>query len=133
MSMSAFEKNLVLVIEDDVAIRETFAEILELEGLRVVQVENGLAAVRALEGGLRPSLILLDLMMPVMDGFAFRAEQLKNPAWSTIPVLVLSADVRMKEKLDSFKGVAYLRKPPDIDVLISKVHEHRRHDLPAST
>ena len=121
---STGRKKTLLIVEDDIAIRETFIEILESEGYSVVSAENGLEAVGVLQRGLKPSLILLDLMMPVMDGFSFRTRQMENSDWAGFPVMVLSAEVRMKDTLDFFKGSAYLQKPPDIDQLIQMVGEN---------
>jgi len=89
-----------------------------------VEAGHGQEAVAHLEAGLRPDLILLDLMMPVMDGFAFRREQLKNEVWALIPVVILSADGHVKEKLEKIGGAAYLRKPPDLDDFLRTVATH---------
>ena len=106
---------LILVVEDDLAIRESVAEILEEEGHSVVMAEHGQGAISKLQAMVNlPDLILLDLMMPVKDGLQFRAEQ--RPAH--IPVVVMSADPRLKE-LDHLLGAkAYLRKPFDMRKLI---------------
>jgi len=87
---------LVLVIEDDEATREAVTLLLTSEGCDVLTAANGRAALEVLRNGARPDLIVLDLMMPVMDGWQFRAEQKRDPALSKIPVLVISAagDVR---------------------------------------
>lgn len=81
----------ILVVDDDIDLRETLISVLEESGYDVVGAENGVAALSALRTGPRPSLVLLDLMMPVMDGPTFRLEQLKDPAIADIPVVVISA------------------------------------------
>jgi CheY-like chemotaxis protein len=98
----------VLLLEDDYDLRDAMTDVLELGGYRTVAVFNGLEALEWLaDADHRPSLILLDLMMPVMDGWQFREEQLKNPALASIPVAVLSArgDTAMGD------GVGCLKKP----------------------
>jgi CheY-like chemotaxis protein len=81
----------VLVVDDDQAIRETLCELLADDGYRAVGAANGREALELLRSGERPSIILLDLMMPVMDGFAFRTAQLADPALRAIPVAVITA------------------------------------------
>lgn len=80
----------VLVVEDDASTRELLRRQLESEGWQVSEAENGRAALSALEQQ-RPSLILLDLMMPVMDGCQFAAELRKHDEWNDIPVVVITA------------------------------------------
>jgi len=80
----------VLVVEDDIATRELLRRQLEAEGWSVTEAENGRVALAALERG-TPSLILLDLMMPVMDGCQFAAELRQREAWRGIPVIVITA------------------------------------------
>jgi two-component system, OmpR family, response regulator CpxR len=85
--MSSF----VLVVDDDESIRETLCELLEDEGHRAVGASNGQEALDFLRSDGRPCMILLDVMMPVMDGAAFRAEQLGDPNLSSIPVALITA------------------------------------------
>jgi CheY-like chemotaxis protein len=81
----------VLVVDDDEDIREALQTLLEDEGYRVLLARNGLDALTCLRGGERPCVILLDLMMPVMTGWAFRDEQLQDPLLAPIPVIVITA------------------------------------------
>jgi CheY-like chemotaxis protein len=84
----------ILVVDDDQDIRETLVELLEERGCRAVGAADGRQAIDLLaktESDRRTCLILLDLMMPVMDGPTFRREQLKQPALADIPVVVISA------------------------------------------
>ena len=82
---------LILVVDDDASIRAAMRELLETEGYDVTEAANGLAALGKLRAGLRPAVILLDLMMPVMDGWDLRTEQLRDPELAAIPVLIVTA------------------------------------------
>src|SRR4051794_37746057 len=82
---------LVLLVEDNDATREAVSLILESDGYQVMTAANGRKALDRLRGGARPDLILLDLMMPVMDGWQFRAEQRRDQVLADIPVIVCSA------------------------------------------
>ena len=81
----------VLVVDDDASIRTALRELLETEGYKVIEASNGLAALGRLRDGFRPCAIVLDLMMPVMDGWDFRSDQLRDPELRDIPVVVLTA------------------------------------------
>src|ERR1700682_362753 len=81
-----------LIVEDDASIREAIAEVLRSEGYEASSCGHGREALEYLRDGHHPDVILLDLMMPVMDGWEFRIEQRKDPALATIPVVALSAD-----------------------------------------
>jgi len=88
----------VLVVEDDAATRELLCRLLEGDGWTAATAANGRIALQALEFEV-PSLILLDLMMPVMNGWQFAAELRKRPAWREIPVIVLTAkDLSQQER-----------------------------------
>jgi CheY-like chemotaxis protein len=81
----------VLVIEDDDVIRESMRELLELEGFEVVAVANGREALDVVRRGPRPCAVLLDLFMPVMDGWQFLAEIERDRELSDLPITVVSA------------------------------------------
>src|SRR5438067_1769607 len=81
----------VLIIEDDADLRDMMAQLLSLEGFQSVAVSNGREALDYLGQGVLPDVILLDLMMPVMDGWEFRRKQQADRALADIPVVVLSA------------------------------------------
>ena len=81
----------LLLVDDDDAIRESLREALEEDGFEVVTAANGREALDRLRSSPRPSAILLDLMMPVMNGWEFRDAQLSDPSLRAIPVLVISA------------------------------------------
>ena len=89
----------ILIVEDDPATREMEARTLEREGWAVTEAENGRVALERVSAR-RPGLILLDLMMPEMDGFTFAAELRKRPAWRTIPIIVVTAmDLTAEDRL----------------------------------
>src|SRR6187455_1837390 len=101
----------VLIVEDDADLREMMAQLLTLEGFESEAVANGKEALDYLKTGDRPDVILLDLMMPVMDGWEFRRKQQSDPTLATVPVVVLSAlDHRRAAEVDA---VAFLKKPLD--------------------
>jgi CheY-like chemotaxis protein len=110
----------ILIVDDDADVRETLRELLEAEGYRCAAAANGQAALMYL-GGASPSLILLDLMMPVMDGFDFRKAQLENESWRNIPVIVVSASGRSKPAARDMAAADYLDKPIDVQLLVEKV------------
>ena len=113
----------VLVVEDDADILHAVVQVLEDEGYAVRAAENGRVALATLrEPGARlPCVILLDLMMPVMDGWAFRAEQLRDPALASIPVIVLTADGNAAEKAALMNGAGALRKPVELLTLLDAI------------
>jgi CheY-like chemotaxis protein len=115
----------VLIIEDDADLREMMAQLLALEGYRAEAVANGQEALDYLRKGDVPELILLDLMMPVMDGWEFRRRLGEDPALASLPVVVLSAlDQSRAADVD---GVAFLKKPLDFDHLLELVRRYCRH------
>ncbi len=101
----------ILVVEDDMPTREALALVLGAAGYRVTTAADGLAALEQLRGGDYPALILLDLMMPVMDGWQFRQEQLRDPALQDIPVIVCSASGRAGQRAASLCAIACIDKP----------------------
>lgn len=111
----------ILLVEDDRDIIETFKELLEGEGYSVECAYSGKQALEFLQKGRLPKLIMLDLMMPIMDGFAFRREQRKDPKIANIPVVIMSADGNIEAKLAQIEAEGYLRKPADIESILSTV------------
>jgi CheY-like chemotaxis protein len=113
---------LVLVVDDDLDIREIVMDVLVEAGMSAIGAADGADALRRLQAGLRPDLILLDLMMPVMDGLTFRRLQLADPELASIPVVILSAYRDLAEKQ---RGLAtkILAKPIDLDELVGAVRE----------
>lgn len=115
----------VMVVDDDTDLRETLSEVLADNAYQVVGAANGQEALDLLHGAAeRPCVILLDLMMPIMDGKTFRAELLKEQALSDIPVIVLSAHANIDEALGDMRVQAKLPKPVDIKPLLALVDRH---------
>jgi CheY-like chemotaxis protein len=119
--MVAVDTKSVLIVDDDLDIRDSLAEVLEIEGYRVAKAKNGREALRMLQTGQRPAVILLDLMMPVMNGWQFRAAQASDPTIATIPVVVLTADSNAREKAAEIGAQAFLRKPLDLRTLLDTI------------
>jgi CheY-like chemotaxis protein len=112
---------LVLVVDDDPDILEAVAEILEGEGYRVARARNGLEALERVEEQ-APALVLLDLMMPVMDGVGFGRElRARHPA-AHLPIVVISADGN-PDRAAVPGTVGILPKPFDIEALLALVSE----------
>lgn len=112
----------VLVIDDDVAIRAMLHELLEDEGYQVHSARNGREALQTLRDRVvEPCVILLDLNMPIMTGWEFRAEQQRDPMISAIPVIVISADRSLEENSTPIDAVAYFPKPIDLRGLLQQV------------
>jgi CheY-like chemotaxis protein len=111
----------ILVVDDDQDIREALIEILTDEGHTATGASNGLEALASLQHAPRPQLILLDLMMPVMNGWDFTAELAKDTGLSQIPIVLLSGGGELQQHADSLKVTAYLVKPIKVDVLLSMV------------
>lgn len=114
----------ILVVEDDKDILESMALLLEFEGFEVNLATNGKEALAYLHSQSElPHLVLLDLMMPVMDGVEFRANQRFHPRLASVPVIILSADGRARDRLPPDDAVVILRKPVDTERLLGKIRE----------
>jgi CheY-like chemotaxis protein len=107
----------VLVVDDDPGVREVLELSLLTEGYEVQAAANGREALAVLQRW-RPDLILLDLMMPVLDGWSFRAEQLARRGLSDIPVIVLSAGAAVRRHAQVLAAADVLEKPFDLDTLL---------------
>jgi CheY-like chemotaxis protein len=115
----------VLIVDDDLDILAALGELLESEGYQVTMVTDARAALSHLRDGLRPCVILLDLMMPGMNGWDFRTEQLKDIDLRDIPVVVVTAADVTEAALKAQLGeISLLRKPALEDQLISVVRRH---------
>ncbi len=112
----------ILVVDDSEAIRETLAEALVAEGYRVVTATDGVDAVHKLsDTSARPCLILMDLMMPRMDGMELAGRLKAHPEWGTIPIVVLSAYWRAPVVPEA---VAVISKPFQMEELLGAVRMH---------
>jgi len=121
---SAFQAKhgLVLVVDDDPTMRNALAAILESRGLRVVTATNGADALSYLHSGELPSLIVLDLVMPVMDGWSFLTQQRRSLALRSIPVIVTSADQDAGKDATAVAS-DFLRKPIQPDEFLDKISQ----------
>jgi len=106
----------LMLVEDDGSIRLALTDMLQDEGFAVTAAVNGREALALLRGAAPPEVILLDLMMPVMDGWEFRIEQRSDPHLARIPLLAMSADLSPKARAIAADG--YIRKPIDFVELL---------------
>lgn len=113
----------ILVVEDDAATRESLGLILGTQGYGVLGAGNGQEALDLLRAGPYPDLILLDLMMPIMDGWQFRREQTRDAVLAGIPVVVLSADGNVRPKAAALGAAGYLQKPVEVECLLEEIRE----------
>ena len=114
----------VLLVDDDLDLREAAAEALEDAGYRVVRADDGRRALEEMtRGGLRPDLILLDMMMPNLDGWGFRVAQKQVPDIAGIPVVALTAYALTEDEREQLDAAAILRKPVALEELMRAV-EH---------
>jgi CheY-like chemotaxis protein/anti-sigma regulatory factor (Ser/Thr protein kinase) len=111
----------ILIVEDDRDVVEAMSGLLELHGYEVEHALNGRDALQLLKSGHTPGLILLDLMMPVMDGMQFREAQISDPKLAGIPVVIMSAHPKGKEIMESIRAQAYLKKPVEIGSILETV------------
>jgi CheY-like chemotaxis protein len=114
----------VLIVEDDTETREAMKFFLEAHGYAAVLAADGAEGLARLRAGLRPCLILLDLMMPQKNGFQFRVEQVLDPDLSEIPVVVYSGNPDAHASGAALGAVTHLSKPLDLDKLLDAVRTH---------
>jgi CheY-like chemotaxis protein len=107
----------VLVVEDDPELLHSLSEVIESEGYGVACARHGLEALGRLRGGVRPSVILLDLMMPIMNGWQFRYEQRQDSDLAKIPVVVVSAKSDSQQHAAWLEADGYISKPIDLKIL----------------
>jgi CheY-like chemotaxis protein len=110
----------VLIVEDDRDTREMLGRFLELEGFAVRSAENGERALASLQQDGAACVILLDLMMPVMNGWQFREAQVRDPRLASIPVVVVTA-AGLREQIPSIAADAWLPKPVDFERLLATI------------
>jgi CheY-like chemotaxis protein len=123
--MAAASK-VVLVVEDDPDIREVLEEMLDAGGHRVLTASNGREALAVLDRISTPCLVLLDLMMPVMSGFAFLEELTRRPDRERVNVLLISANAQVEQVARGQGVVGFVRKPFDLDDVLALVDDHAR-------
>ena len=112
---------IILVIEDEFVIRDTLKQIFELDGYDVMVAENGQVGLDLLITQKRPNLILLDMMMPIMDGIEFLEKIAHYENVATVPVVVVSA---VANEVNSNGAIAYVRKPINLDSLLTIVAKY---------
>jgi|SoiMethySBSTD1v2_1073268.scaffolds.fasta_scaffold1617944_2 two-component system response regulator MprA len=115
---------MILIVEDDVDVRDNLADVLQLAGYKIVTASNGLDAYERLRNAATetlPDLILLDLTMPVMDGRHLRGELLKDEILARIPVVLISSAVDIKNEAASLGAAGYVKKPFKLDVLLDLI------------
>lgn len=115
----------ILVIEDDLDVRGAVAAILESEGYGVIEAEDGREGLDRLRAGADTiRLVLLDLFMPIMNGWAFRTEQLRDPTIAAVPVVIITADASAARRAEELGVSGYLTKPVDFDRLLALAARH---------
>jgi len=111
----------ILIVEDDSALREALAQILSDEGYELLSARDGLEAVNCLKKGNRPDIILLDLSMPVVNGWEFRMFQKRDPELARIPVVLITAGGYTQEEVAWLEPAALIPKPVDLTLLLSVI------------
>jgi CheY-like chemotaxis protein len=114
----------ILLVEDDTDIREEMAGLLESEGYTVAQARNGQDALEQLKSIPKPCVILLDLMMPVMNGWDFRQQQLADPALKEIPTVIVSGAAQALQEARTLHATAFLQKPFEIEPLLDVIEQY---------
>lgn len=118
-------KKKILVIEDDHEIRQTIVDVLSDEGYDVLSAENGLEGLKLLqETEIPPGLIIVDWMMPVMDGKVFRKEQLKMSKFACVPTILFSANGQISQSAIGVEYDDFVKKPIDLDQLFALAEKY---------
>ena len=122
--MTDIRTKTVFLIEDDLDLRESLCDLLEMEGYAVEQASDGADALEKLKvrRGM-PDLILLDWMMPRMDGAQFCVAKKPFPQIDAVPVVLLTADGRLAEKVSQIGAAMGIAKPVDVDVLLNAIEQ----------
>lgn len=109
-----------MIVEDDERIQRLVELVLRGEGYSVLQAGDGRRALEIIDSD-KPDLILLDLMLPVLDGWAFRERMLQKPSTAAIPVILISAVRNLPETARELSVAGYLSKPFEIEELVRSV------------
>lgn len=113
----------ILIVDDDSDAGEAMSELLAYQGFAVALASDGQRALEALRRAeTLPDVILLDLMMPVMNGWQFRKAQLDDPQLAAVPVIVVTASLASESQLSQLKAAALFRKPVDAGTLVRKIN-----------
>ena len=122
MAQQSLGCDTILIVDDDIDVRKSLSDFLEDEGYAVAAASNGRIALDLLRGGVRPAVILLDLMMPGMDGWDFRQAQLEDPALASVPVVMVTASGFSAETIrQQFAPAAFVSKPIQPTVLLEAI------------
>jgi CheY-like chemotaxis protein len=116
-------KPYILVVEDDAVLRRTVVDILRQEGYPVAEADDGLTAIEQLKRD-PPVLMLLDLMMPRMNGWELRQRMLAEPAWAQVPVVVMTAHTSATNDQEYLQAEGWLLKPVRYEHLMRLVAEY---------
>jgi len=119
----AASRDTVLLVEDDDGIRESVCECLRFDGYDVADVVNGAEALSWFEGGGRPSLVLLDMVMPVMSGAELLVKMRATPALAAVPVVLMTAATQ-RESASALGAQAFLAKPFELGALLRMVERY---------
>ena len=111
----------ILIVEDDEDIRSVIVDLLESEGYVTLSASNGKEALEILKKAAKPCLVLLDMMMPIMNGRQFLDTIMSDSRLAPLPVLIVSA---VADKSIAEGSIGYLRKPIDIDVILRVVSQY---------
>jgi CheY-like chemotaxis protein len=114
----------ILIVEDEKDIRETLVNVVDMLGYHARSAANGREAIAMLAERPLPRLILLDLMMPVMNGEEFRRQQMSDPELAAIPVVIVSADWSVFRKAAALGVSDAILKPIDLDLLANTVERY---------
>jgi CheY-like chemotaxis protein len=115
----------VLIVDDDDDIRETLELILASRGYRCMAARDGAEALAVMREHPLPAVVLLDIMMPGMNGRQFRAAQLEDPRLASVPLVVMTGDCRVDQGGGALGAFRSLKKPIDIGDLIAAVRDAR--------
>jgi CheY-like chemotaxis protein len=108
-----------MIVEDDRDIRLALTQVLSDEGYRSIAARDGVEGLALLREGPQPKVILLDLMMPNMDGWQFRRALRSDPEVASIPVIVVTADPAAEARIHTLGVAGFLKKPVSIDALVA--------------
>jgi CheY-like chemotaxis protein len=122
---------LIMVVDDDRDVRDSIVEVLEDAEFRALPAMNGQEGLDLLRRtATKPCLILLDVMMPILDGWGFRAAQVSDPDLQSVPVVVLTAHASAAQTADQMRAAGFLRKPVALPTLLATVRQYC-HSNPA--
>jgi CheY-like chemotaxis protein len=121
--MTSLAPRTILVVEDDDTIRHVLQTFLELEGYAVKVAANGFQAIEMLKVGVVPNLILLDMKMPVMDGWQF-ASEFRHEFDGKSPIVVMTAAADAKTRANEISANGWIGKPFGLDELLEKVRKN---------